>query len=187
MFAYIGQKNYAAIDPVPTIGQGLYVPLDPRYQAWPGTEVAAEEQVDAWRQTHLDAITEDVLRERPSTWPEDIFASRRTFLRKSIEETLGHVYERERIKYDHLERIDYESCSVSSKLMEIEDWHPGLNPNVDKVRSNAERELANFEREKRMEETACWGDITRLQSDLRELMREWTQEQQRSYLINGNP
>ncbi len=61
----------------------------------------------------------------------------------------------------------------------------GVNPGIDRIRTNIERELLAFEREKRMEEVACWRDVCRLKSDLREVIRELEREKNRENLISG--
>ena len=96
------------------------------------------------------------------------------------------IYEREYLRDTNCYRIDRDSCYISQKLYEIYYIPLGLNPNIDKLRSNLEREMIAFEREKRMESVACWRDITRLKNDLREVMREFSQENRKGYLLSGD-
>lgn len=162
-----------------------YIPLDPKYLVWPETAPGSAEKVNVWGEMHLDALTEGILSEKEQDVFSDIFGAKKDFLGRTTEDLLGLIYERENIKYDHMGKIDKESCYVGRCLRGIEDWLPGVDKNVDKIRSNAEKELLGLEREKRMEEVACWRDVTRLRSELREVMKEWSQEKRRDRIITG--
>ena len=135
--------------------------------------------------TPLDVITNEFL-QPTSTDPLDQFLShKRRFLAQSVEDILGLIYEREQLKYDNHQKIDFDSTKIGTRLFEVDYWRAGSNPNIDKVRSNLERELFAMEKEKRMEEVACWRDIARLRTDLREVMREVSQETRRTNLLSG--
>ncbi len=128
----------------------------------------------------------DTLSQENKTDPlERFFAGKRNFLLKSGREIVGLIYEREHLKYQNICRIDYDVCRTTTLLFEIDRWHPGVNPGIDRIRTNIERELLAFEREKRMEEVACWRDFCRLKSDLREVTREFERENQREALMSG--
>ena len=136
--------------------------------------------------THLDALTEGIRSEKTRDPIHYFLADKKAFLSKSVEDILGMIYEREYLRDTNCYRIDRDSCYISQKLYEIYYIPLGLNPNIDKLRSNLEREMIAFEREKRMESVACWRDITRLKSDLREVMREFSQENRKGYLLSGD-
>lgn len=114
-------------------------------------------------------------------------AGKREFLARSVEDILGMIYEREGLRDEHLRKIDYDSCKVSTRLLGIDYWRLGANKDLDKLRMNLEREIIAFEREKRMEEVNCWRDTSRLRTDLREVMREASQEWRRDSLLSGDP
>jgi hypothetical protein len=116
---------------------------------------------------------------------ESFFAGKKNFLVKSAREILGLIYEREQLKYENLHRIDYDECHTKTRLFEIDHWHPEVNPGINRIRANIERELLACEHEKRMEEVACWRDVCRLKSDLREVVRELEREKNRENLISG--
>jgi len=137
------------------------------------------------RTSHLDALT-DSLETPPSSDPLDCFFSgKRDFIARSVEDILGMIYERESLKYENIEKIDYDFCKVHSRLFPLEYWETGMHSEIDKTRTNIEKELVNLEREKRMEEVASWRDIARLRTDLREVMREFTQQKSREALLSG--
>jgi len=113
-----------------------------------------------------------------------LFAGRKEFLSKSVEDILGLIDEREQIRYGNLRQIDYESLKTNSRLLEFKKWQHGLNPQFEKTRSDLERNLIGFEHEKRMEQVASWRDITRLRSELREVMGEVAREKNRQTLLS---
>jgi len=84
---------------------------------------------------------------------------------------VGLIYEREHLKYENSHKIDYDACRVETKLLQLYEWPVGSNSNIDSTRTNLLREINGFEREKRMEEVACWRDVCRVKSDLRGVMR----------------
>ena len=113
----------------------------------------------------------------------EFMESKKRFLSRGIEDVLGLIHERVTIKYDLLHQIDYDSCKMHSRLFPLYHFHIGLNPNVDRMRSNIDKELIGLEREKRMEEVACWRDISRLRGELREIMGEYAQEKRKDGLL----
>ena len=114
------------------------------------------------------------------------FESKRRILAKSVEDVVSLIEERKTIKYDNFEKIDYDSCCVQTKLYELDHWPPESKSTVERKRSAFEKELLNFEREKRMEEVACWRDVARMRGDLRELMFHVEEEKRRQSLIQGD-
>lgn len=90
---------------------------------------------------------------------------KKRFLSRGIEDVLGLIQERVKIKYDLLRQIDYDSCKMQSRLFALYHFQLGLNPNVDRMRSNIDKEQVGLEREKRMEEVACWRDLSRLRGE----------------------
>lgn len=132
---------------------------------------------------HLNAITQDIEPGNGMDPLDRFFHGKRSFLAKSVEEILGLIYEREHLKYENIRKIEYDSCRVGTRLFQTYDWPIGSNPNIDRIRSNLEKELFTFEREKRMEDVSCWRDVCRLKSEFREVMREVSQEKLRQDLI----
>lgn len=133
----------------------------------------------------LEAITHDILTKGTSDPLDHFFTGKRQFLAKSIEEVLGLIYEREQIKYDNIRKADYDSSKLKTRLFAIDSWRTGVDPQLDRTRSQIDGELMGLEREKRLEEVACWRDITRLKSELRETLQEFNQEKRREALLGG--
>jgi hypothetical protein len=113
----------------------------------------------------------------------EFMEGKKRFLSRGIEDVLGLIHERVKIKYDLMHQIDYDSCKMKTHLFPLYHFQVGLNPNVDRMRSNIDKELVGLEREKRMEEVACWRDISRLRGELREIMAEYSQEKRKDGLL----
>jgi len=133
---------------------------------------------------HLDALA-DGLEPPPEGDPLDhFFTGKRVFAASRIENILGLIYEREQLRENNLLRIDENACSVQDRLFPFEYWSPGINAEVDKVRTNLEREIIGLDREKRMEEVACWRDVARLRAELDEAAREFGRERAKESLLS---
>ena len=133
--------------------------------------------------THLDAIT-DSFGVKPSQDPLDsFFTAKRTFLGKSVEDILGSIYERVSLKYENLHQLEYQSIRLGSRLLELNNCNWGMNPQIERVRIGLEHEILATATEQRKEEVECWKDVTRLKTELRETLREFSQEKQKSALI----
>ena len=132
----------------------------------------------------LEALT-DGLVSSSSNSLEQFLSGKKRFAAKSVEEMLGLIYEREQIKDEMVRKIDLESAALKERLWETGDWRTGVNPQLDKTRGQIEGELMGLEREKRMEEVACWRDIVRIKGDLREALRDFDQEKRKEILINS--
>ena len=118
--------------------------------------------------------------------PLDAFLSgKKEFMEKSAVDILQSIQERENIKKENLDKIQYDSSLTKGRLYEIEHWQTGKFSNIDRIRSSIHKELSDFEREKRFEEVACWRDTIRLKTELREVMKELEGEKRRETLLSG--
>jgi len=132
----------------------------------------------------LEVITDNFFPSRPHDPLGPFLAAKREFWAKSVEDILGLISKRERIKYDNMHKIDYESCYMKTRLYELDHWRRGFDPQVERTRVQIEREMSSLEREKRFEEVACWRDTTRLRGELREALRELGQEERKAALLS---
>lgn len=117
---------------------------------------------------------------------DNFLTAKRTFVGKTVEDILGSLYERVSLKYDNLQQLDYQSSQLKTRLMALEQWRWGLNPQMERVRIGIEHEILDTDAEKRREEVECWRDVTRLKTELRESLREFSQEKQKNALITGD-
>ena len=124
----------------------------------------------------------------PSPPPDplaEFMAVKKRFLASSIEDVLGLIDERRKLKEDNLYHIDYDTCRSITRLYHLDHWQTGLSSSVDKIRTTIHSELVAFEREKRMEEVAAWRDMTRLRGELREIIGEYVMEKRKDGLFGG--
>jgi len=118
--------------------------------------------------------------------PLDSFLkSRQINLSKSAEDLTKLIDQRKKIKERNLYKISLGECEINSKLHNLENWYLGVNPVVDKRRAIFEKEILDFEKQKRMEETAAWKDILSLKSDLRQVIQDLYKEQSKQNLLYG--
>ena len=151
--------------------------------AFTPSDSAAPYTPSAGGSTHLDAIT-DCLAVKPSQDPLDsFFSAKRVFLGKSVEDILGSIYERVTLKYENLDQLKYQSTRLGSRLLQLNSCNWGMNPQIERVRIGLEHEILATDTEKRNEEVECWKNVTRLKTELRETLREFSQEKQKSALI----
>jgi hypothetical protein len=54
---------------------------------------------------------------------------------------------------------------------------------MERVRIGIEHEILETDSEKRREEVECWRDVTRIKTDLRDALREFSQEKQKGALL----
>jgi len=116
---------------------------------------------------------------------ESFLQARQYNLSKSAEDLTKLIDQREKIKERNLYKISLGECNINSKLLNLENWYLGVNPVIDKRRAIFEKELLDFEKQKRMEETAAWKDILSLKGDLRQVVQDLYKEQSKQSLLHG--
>jgi len=110
---------------------------------------------------------------------ERFLSGKRESLGRSALDILSSVYERQRLHEDQMQRMDRETCSIGSGLLQIEGCPVGAHPGIDRRRDSLESQLLSLQRERRMHEVATWRDTTRLRADLRTAMGELEAENRR--------
>lgn len=114
-------------------------------------------------------------------------SGKRQFLARSIDDVVSLIDERRGLSDRIMRQIDESYCAASSWLLQFQPWHFGQNSSIDRLRTQIGREMANFDREKRMEEVACWRDVARLRTELREAVREYAMEKRKDALLEEKP
>jgi len=145
----------------------------------------ANSQMRAKKDSYLLNIPVDPYPSQSSDPLDNFFQARRVNLGRSVEDIIGLIEQRERIKERNLHRITLGECEINSKLHNLENWYLGVNPVVDKRRAIFEKELLDFEKQKRWEDTAAWKDILSLKNDLRGVVQELYKEQTKQKLLYG--
>ena len=196
--------NFGALHPYP---YEMYVAMGHQYYLSPTREI--DPYVDltlaGLSYGYLTLLPEETVRGTSKTpeWEQDKFAAeiskgiwsdpieglfkeKRVFLERSLEDMFLMIRDRERMKDGHLVKIDKESCAAKTRIFEVDIWQPALNKQADRIRANAEKEMSGLEREKRMEEIACWRDVSRLRMEMHNVLRDWAAEKRKeSFLLDG--
>ena len=133
--------------------------------------------------TPLDAIADEVTSSLPQSFLDGFLQRKKRFAAKSVEEILGLIYERESLREEITYAINYQQCHLKTQLLETPDWLTGVNPQLDKTRGQLEGQIVGLDQEKRREDIACWRDVVRLKSELREALRDFDQEYHKTNLI----
>ena len=133
----------------------------------------------------LDAYTDQNAAIGPESYDplSQFFTGKKVFLDQSVEELVGVIDERQHLRDNIAYKIDYESTQSRTRLFQLDLFDTGSNPSVDKIRTNIHHELLNFEKEKRMEDVACWRDVNRIKTELRHAVRELEQEKRKQDLF----
>jgi hypothetical protein len=116
---------------------------------------------------------------------DNFFQAKRINLARSLEDITGLIQQREQIKENNLHKIALGECELLTKLHNMDQWYLGKNPVIDKRRAIFEKELMDFDKQRRMEETSAWKDILTLKGELRELAQDLYKEQSRHSLFYG--
>jgi len=124
----------------------------------------------------MDAVVAGVMPEQGRDMLSRFLGRKKSFAARSVQDILGGMYERQRLKDELNHAIDYQHSRLMTKLLETDTWITGRYPQLDKARSQLERQIQSLEQERRKEDIACWRDLIRLKSELREAMREFHDE-----------
>lgn len=116
---------------------------------------------------------------------DHFFQAKRVNLAKSMKDIVGLIDNRESIKDRNLYSIALGECELTTKLHNMEHWYVGKDPVMDKRRAQFERDLLEFDRQKRFEEVSAWKDTLLLKKDLRTILTELYKEQSKQKIIYG--
>ena len=172
----------------PTPNPSSYLPSTFYYFSHPNTSSSpnpSDSYAVPYTSEPIDALTSEFELSNLEGSLERFLGRKKNFAARSVQDILGLIYERETIKYDMARIIDYERCHMGTQLLEIGDWKTGDNAQLDKTRGQIEKNVIALNQEKRREETACWRDVTRLKSELREALREFDQEHHKNNLLSS--
>ena len=115
---------------------------------------------------------------------ERMFSDKLRFSRASLDNLLGMMGERERIRDWNLEAINYTSCKVGSYILQLQPFGDASCV-IDPIRkSNLEKELVQLEQDKRREITGCWKDTVLLAKDAMEGMGKYQNIARNQELLN---
>lgn len=112
-------------------------------------------------------------------------SGKREFLTKSLEEIVALIREREQIRDINIYQIDKDICKTRTQMFNLPWRRYEINFDLGKIHQTLQKQVVALNREKRLEEIACWRDVTRLKSDLRESLEELAQEKRKQSLLSG--
>lgn len=168
---------------VPPAGQeprSTFSSESPRYKTFPRNSLAPEQANKDPAPSILagsSSIPKDPL--------ERFFHAKRTNHNRSIEDIVALIEQREKLRERNLYQILLNECQVLTRMHEIEHWSFAANPLIETRRSICEKELLDFDKQRRLEEVAAWKDTLTLKSDLRELLQELYKDQTQRALTYG--
>ena len=115
---------------------------------------------------------------------EMLLAGKLRIIESSIEQITHEIEGREKLRSSTLECIDKELCIEKESLYQAAPH--GSSPFTigdPKRRSGIEKAISTLEAEKRKETGSAWKDISGLTKELRELVREHSEEKRRQRVI----
>jgi len=163
------------------------IPYNPYHHSTFSSPAASDSYVPPAGDGVLEALTHNITTPPPGDSIDAFFTSKRTFAARSVEDILTSLYQRETLKYDNLRQLDYEEAALKTRLHELEAWHTGMNPQMERVKIGLEHELHALAGETRREHVECWRDVTRLKTDLRDALREFGQQKRTADLLMPTP
>ncbi len=116
---------------------------------------------------------------------DNFFQAKKVNLARSMKDIVGLIDNREMIKKRNLYGIALGECELMTKLHNMEHWYIGRDPIMDKRRMLFEKELLDFDKQKRMEKITAWKDTLLLKKDLRVIVTELYKEQSKQKMIDG--
>jgi hypothetical protein len=114
-----------------------------------------------------------------------MFKEKAHFGRAVIEDVIADMT----LRYEMMNRailtLDYQICAVDSEIMQLPYFQIGLNKDLDRIRTTLEAKAMDFEQQKMEERVASWKDITRLKTDLLEVLKDYVATQASSSFLNS--
>jgi len=114
-----------------------------------------------------------------------ILSGKREFLNKSIEEIITLIKEREQLRDRNIYKIDIDICKINTVMLNLPGQRYSIDVDTDTINDTLQKQVMTLNKEKRAEEVACWRDITRLKSDLKDSLKELAQEKRKQSLLSG--
>ena len=114
-----------------------------------------------------------------------MFSQKTHFGRAVIEDVIADMA----LRYEMMNRailtLDYQICAVDSEIMQLPYFQIGVNKDLDRLKTTLEAKTMDFEQQKMEERVSSWKDITRLKTDLFEVLKDHAGTQASSAFLNG--
>lgn len=113
---------------------------------------------------------------------DDIILGKVRMLKASLEQMLGLIAEREKVRQNNLRSIESELSKVQAALFIYQCIVYPISPD-HKRKSNLERALSDLENRRRQEEIGCWQDTLKLWPELLKIAGEYKATKRKVALI----
>ena len=113
-----------------------------------------------------------------------MFREKTHFGRAVIEDVLTDMSTRYDMMNRAVQTLDYQICAVDSAILQLPYFQAGIDKDLDKLKMTLEAKAMDFEQQKMEERVDGWKDITRLKTDLFEVLKEYAGNQASSSFLN---
>ena len=113
---------------------------------------------------------------------DDIIRDKVRMLGASLEQMLGLIAEREKVRQNNLKSIESEQFKVQAELFIYQCIVYPISPD-HKRKSNLERALSDLENCRRQEEIGCWQDTLKLWPELLKIAGYYRAAVRKSHMI----
>ncbi|MBI3987778.1 MAG: hypothetical protein HY343_12705 [Lentisphaerae bacterium] len=114
-----------------------------------------------------------------------MFKEKAHFGRAVIEDVMADMALRYKMMNRAILTLDYQICAVDSEIMQLPYFQIGFNKDLDRLKTTLEAKTMDFEQQKMEERVAGWKDITRLKTDLMEVLKDYVATQASSLFLNN--
>ena len=121
-----------------------------------------------------------------NTTVEDIFAQKVEIIKLKIKDIMRQIKERGKLKEVNIEKMDQMIIEAVTKILQL-DWmcFPGSDSrDILNRKTTLEGDVNILEREKRLEDVHCFGDITQLKKRLADELQEYRELMRKRSMFN---
>ncbi|MCG2661322.1 MAG: hypothetical protein L6437_13880 [Kiritimatiellae bacterium] len=114
-----------------------------------------------------------------------MFKEKAHFGRAVIEDVITDMALRYKMMNRAILTLDYQICAVDSEIMELPNFQIGFSKDLDKLKTALEKTVMDMDQQKHEERIAGWKDITRLKTDLLEVLKDYVATQASASFLNN--
>lgn len=106
-------------------------------------------------------------------------------IRKSIDDIVQLIDERTKVREQNLSKIEESILEAENNILQWDNFQPGMNKAIDKMKADMNREVFNLEKQKRDEHSHFWKDTLKLREQLNYLTSKYTELKARTLFTEG--
>ena len=114
-----------------------------------------------------------------------MFHEKAHFGRSVIEDVVTDMALRYEMMNRAITTLENQICAVDSEVMQLPYFQLGFNKDLDRLKTTLEAKAMDFEQQKLEERVSGWKDITRLKTDLFEVLKDYVATQASSSFLNA--